>query len=179
MRTLSKEEMRKYVESILPSLEIIEAKKVGNTIAIQGTVGQEVVTLEVDANGNEYVERTGTVSLDPETNEPGWILTKTGSDNLPVFNQFGHPNQYIVTDSKFKSMYEPSVDGPGLYSKSQIEKFIVAPEDLTFETKYGQMVVNAGGYIKVSDLDRISGISEASFNDTYMVVGPDTKGISM
>ncbi len=170
MLKLSKEEMRKYIESKLPYATIIEAKKNGNTIAVQGTVGQEVATLEVDANGNEYVERTGIVELDPETNEPGWILTKTDSNNKPVVNSFGHTNQYIVPDSKFKSMYEPSQNGLNLYSKSQIEKFIQADEDITFETKYGEMIINTGGYIKVTDLDRISGISEVSFNDTYTIV---------
>ena len=170
MFKFNKDEMRNYVEGKLPSSQIIEAKKIGNTIAVQGTVGQEVVTYEVDAQGNEYIERTGVVALDPETNEPGWILTKTNSDNQPVVNAFGHTNQYIVPDSKFKKMYEPSADGPGLYSKSQIEKFIQSDDDITFETKYGEMVVNEGGYIKVTDLDRISGISEQSFNDTYVVV---------
>ena len=175
MLKFTKDEMRKYVESRLQSSKIIEAKKVGNTIAVQGTVGQEIVSLEIDANGNEYVERIGIVSLDPETNEPGWILTKTGSDNQPIFNKFGHVNQYIVPDSKFKTMYEPSIDGPHLYSKSQIEKFIQSEDDITFETKYGEMVINAGGYIKVTDLDRISGVSEQSFNDTYVVVDPTSK----
>ena len=37
------------------------------------------------------------------------------------------------------------------------------------------MVVNAGGYIKVTDLDRISGISEVSFNDTYTIVETPVK----
>ena len=60
-----------------------------NTIAVQGTVGQEVITLEIDADGNEYVERTGVVELDPETNSPGWILTKTGKDNKPILNRLG------------------------------------------------------------------------------------------
>lgn len=175
MLEFTKDEMRAYVEGKLPTSKIIEAKKMGNTIAVQGTVGEEVVTLEVDADGNEYVERTGVVELDPNTNEPGWILTKTGEDNQPIVNKFGHTNQYIVADSKFKSMYEPSVDGPGLYSKSQIEKFIQSEDDVTFETKYGKMVVNAGGYIKVTDLDRISGISEQSFIDTYMVIEPEKK----
>lgn len=175
MLKLTKDEMRQYVESRLPGATIIEAKKNGNTIAVQGTVGQEVVTYEIDKLGNEYVERTGVISLDPETNEPGWILTKTDENNKAVFNKFGHKNEYIVPDSKFKAMYEPSVDGPGLYSKSQIEKFIVAEEDVTFETKYGEMVVNAGGYIKVTDLDRISGISEQSFNDTYTIVEPQAR----
>jgi len=172
MLKFTKDEMREYVESKLQSALIIEAKKIGNTIAIQGTVGQEVVSLEVDAAGNEFVERTGIISLDSETNEPGWILTKTGSDNKPVFNKFGHANQYIVSDSKFRSMYEPSTDGSFLYSKKQIEKFIKAEDDITFETKYGVMTVNAGGYIKVTNLDSISGISEQSFNDTYIVVEP-------
>ena len=175
MLKFTKDEMKQYVESKLADAKIIEAKKVGNTIAVQGTVGQEVVTLEVDADGKEYVERTGVISLDPETNEPGWILTKTDSDNQPVLNSYGHTNQYIVIDSKLKSMYEPSQDGENLYSKSQIERFIQADEDVTFETKYGEMVVNAGGYIKVTDLDRISGISEASFNDTYAIVESNNK----
>ena len=72
-------------------------------------------------------------------------------------------------------MYEPSQDGFGLYSKSQIEKFIQAEEDITFETKYGEMVVNEGGYIKITDLDRISGISEVSFNDTYSIIETSVK----
>ena len=175
MLNFTKAEMRAYVESKLPEATIIEAKKVGNTIAIQGVVGQEVVTLEVDADGNEYVERVGTVSLDPETNEPGWILTRTGPDNRPLLNRFGHPNQYIVADSKFRAMYEPSKDGEGLYSKSQVESFIQVDEDVTFETKYGEMVVKAGGYIKVTDLDRISGISEESFGESYAKVTPPVK----
>lgn len=175
MLKFTKDEMKSYVESKLPFLSIIEAKKIGNTIAFQGTVGQEVISLEIDSDGNEYVERTGVVSLDPETNEPGWILTKTGADNKPIFNKYNHLTQYIVKDSDFKSMYEPSADGPGLYSKSQIEKFIQIDEDITFETKYGEMVVYAGGYIKISDLNRISGISEQSFNETYMVVEPTVK----
>ena len=170
-----KEEMRSYVESKLPQSTIIEAKKIGNTIAIQGVIGQEVITIEIDSNGNEYIERTAVISLDPITNEPGWILTKTGTDNKPIVNKFGHLNQYIVIDSNFKSMYEPSVDGPGLYSKSKVEKFIQVDEDITFETKYGEMFVNAGGYIKVTDLDRISAISEQSFNDTYMIVDSTIK----
>ena len=177
MLNLSKEEMREYVEKQLVHSEIIEAKKIGNTIAVRGTVGQKVKTLEINEQGEEYIEREGFVEIDPVTGEPGWILTKTGSDNTPVLNKFGHPNEYIVADSKFKSMYEPSSDGPNLYSKSQIEKFIRAEEDIHFVTKYGEMTVLKGGYIKVSDLDRISGISEVSFNETYTVVEPEKKYI--
>lgn len=180
MLSLSKEQMRVYVESLLPVSEIISAKKVGNTIAVQGTPGQEVVTLEVNKEtGEEYIERTAKVEIDPQTGEPGWILTKTGSDNTPVINKFGHKNEYIVADSKFKAMYEPSVDGPGLYSKSQVEKFIQSPDDVEFETKYGQMVVPKGGYIKVTDLERISGISEESFLQTYQVIEPEAPGLKM
>ena len=55
MLKFTKEEMRTYVEAKLQTAQIIEAKKTGNTIAIQGTVGQEVISLEIDADGNEYV----------------------------------------------------------------------------------------------------------------------------
>ena len=180
MLNFTKDQMKTYVEDLLPVSEVISAKKVGNTIAVRGVPGQEVITYEVNKEtGEEYIERTQTVEIDPQTGEPGWILTKTGSDNQPVVNKFGHTNDYIVADSKFKSMYEPSVDGPGLYSKSQIEKFIQSPDDVAFETKYGQMVVPRGGYIKVSDLERISGISEESFLQTYQVIEPEAPGLKM
>jgi hypothetical protein len=169
------DEMKAYVQSKLLSATIIEAKKIGNTIAFQGRVGQEVISYEVDSDGNEYVERTGVVSLDPETNEPDWVLTKTGLGNQPIVNEFGHLNQYIVTDSSFRLKYEPSNEGLGLYSKKQIEKFIQCDEDISFETKNGEMVVTEGGYIKVTDLDKISAISEQSFNDTYLVLDQSVK----
>jgi hypothetical protein len=180
MLNFTKDQMKTYVEGLLPISEVISAKKVGNTIAVKGVPGQEVITYEVNKEtGEEYIERTAKVEIDPETNEPGWILTKTGNDNQPVVNRFGHTNNYIVTDSKFNAMYEPSVDGPGLYSKKQIEMFIQSPEDITFETKYGQMVVPRGGYIKVSDLERISGISEESFLQTYQVIEPEAPGLKL
>ena len=175
MLKYSKTEMRAYVETRLQSAKIIEAKKIGNTIAFQGTVGQEVISLEIDKDGNEYVERIATVTLDPKTNKPGWILTKTGSDNLPKLNKFGHMNQYIVMDSIFKSMYEKSNDGPNLYCKSKVEKFIKSDTDITFDAKYGEIVVTNGGYIKVTSLDDISGISEESFNDTYEIINQKDK----
>lgn len=182
MLNFTKDQMRQYVEGLLPVSEVVSAKKIGNTIAVQGTPGQEVITYEVNKEtGEEYIERKGdktpTVEIDPLTGEPGWILTKTGSDNQPIINKFGHKNQYIVVDSKFKAMYEPSPDGPGLYQKSQIEKFIQAPEDVSFETKYGAMEVHKGGYIKVTNLDSISGISEESFLQTYSVVEPGAPGL--
>ena len=124
MKNLTKEEMVEYVEKQLPFATVIEAKKIGNTYATRGTVGQEVITYSVDSDGNEIIERVQSVTLDEETKEPGWILTKVDSNNQPVIDQNGHPNQYIVADSVFKKTYEPSVDGEHLYSKSQIERFI-------------------------------------------------------
>ncbi|MBR5370491.1 MAG: hypothetical protein IK137_04230 [Bacilli bacterium] len=171
MLNFTKEEMRAYVEGKLPYSTIIEAKKKGNTIAEPGLVGEEVITYTIE-NGQEKIERTQKVTLDSETNRPGWILTKTDSNNQPVIDSFGHLNQYIVADSVFQKTYEPSNDGPNLYSKSQVEKFIQAEEDLHFFTKYGEMEVAKGGYIKVTDLDRISGISAQDFADTYVIAEP-------
>ena len=172
MINLTKEEMQKYVENQLPTATIVEAKKIGNTYAVRGTEGQEVITYSTDSEGNEVVERVQNVTLDAETGQPGWILTKLDSHNQPVIDQNGHPNQYIVADSVFIKTYEPSADGPNLYSKSQIEKFIRLNEDIHFGTKYGDMTVMQGGYAKITDMSRISGISENDFNDTYVVVEP-------
>ena len=170
MISLTKEQMREYVEGLLPFATIIEAKKVGNTHAVQGIEGEEVITYSVDSEGNEIVERVQNVTLDAETGQPGWILTKVDEENKPVVDKNGHLNQYIVADSVFRKTYEPSTDGPDLYSKSQIEMFIQTDEDIEFDTKYGRMTVSKGGCIKVTDMNRISGISQRDFLDTYVVV---------
>lgn len=170
MINLTKEEMQKYVEDRLPYSTVIEAKKIGNTLAKQGVVGEKVISYAMDSDGNEIVEREGTIELDKETGKPGWILTKVDNNNKPVVNKFGHLNQYIVQDSVFTKTYEPSMDGQGLYSKSQIERFMQLEDDIHFGTKYGDMTVSKGGYAKITDMSRISGISELDFNDTYKVV---------
>ena len=172
MVNLTKEEMVKYVEEKLPYSQVVEAKKIGNTLAIQGTVGEEVITYSTDSEGNEVIERVQNVALDPETGNPGWILTKVDENNIPVIDKNGHPNQYIVADSVFAKSYELSGDGPDLYSKSQIEKFMRLDEDLHFGTKYGEMTVMKGGFAKITDMSRISGISANDFVDTYRLVEP-------
>ena len=169
MRELTKDEMKAYVEAKLPTTQVISAKKVGNILAIPGTVGEQVVTWPKD--GDEP-ERTGVVEIDPNTGQPGWIVTKVDGNNRPAVDKNGHVNQWIIVDSKFQEMYEPSQDGPDLYSKSQIELFIKLDEDLHFGTKYGDMTVMAGGYAKITNMDSISGISEGDFADTYVIVEP-------
>lgn len=138
--------MQQYVKSILPSTKIIEAKKVGNTYAVRGVLGQKVITYSTDSEVSVIIERVQNVTLDDKTGQLGWVLTKVDLNNKPVIDQNGHFNQYIVADSVFTKTYYPSIDGVNLYSKSQTEKFIKFDEDIHFETKYGDMIVMHGDY---------------------------------
>ena len=168
MKEFTKEQLKDYVLSIINETNIIYAVKKGYTIAVQGAVGEEVITYEIDSEDNEYIERTGKVSLDKKTNKPAWILTKTDSDNKPVVNKYGHTNRYILSDSEFKERYNPT-DKENLFTKSKIEKFIKLDEDISFETEEGLMVAKSGGYLMITNIDDISCISNQSFIDTYEI----------
>ena len=79
-------------------------------------------------------------------------------------------NQYIIPDSRFRNIYEPSDEGENLYFKTQVEEFIQVDEDITFDTINGEMVVFKGGYLKVTDLEMIFSISDESFLQTYKII---------
>lgn len=177
MKILTKEEMKIYVQKLLPFSQIIEAKKIGYTYAVNGNVGDIITTYSTDKEGNEIIETIQTVSLDPKTKKPGWVLTKLDSNNKPVINKNGHLNQYIVNDSDFNTIYEPSYDGINLYKKKKIEKLIQLEEDIQFGTSFGYMTIMKGGYVTVTDLDEIYGISFNDFNDTYEVIEENNKKI--
>ncbi len=171
MIILTRDEIKEYAKKKLLNSEPIKAKKIGNTLAIQGNLGEEIITYEISKiTGEEYIEIKAVVELDSQTNEPGWILTKTGSDNKPIINIFGHMNQYIIPDSRFRNIYEPSDEGENLYFKTQVEEFIQVDEDITFDTINGEMVVFKGGYLKVTDLEMIFSISDESFLQTYKII---------
>ncbi|MGE5473620.1 MAG: hypothetical protein ACM3UU_05310 [Ignavibacteriales bacterium] len=134
-----------------------EVAKFARISAVQGEVGQEVVTKM--ANGLE--ETRNTVKLDEKTGQPGWIVTNPGGE------------QYIVEDSVFAKKYELDPENNSQYKpKGGPALATQINEDITFEAPWGgDMNIAAGGYLVLGGKNDIYGIQEQEFNDTYKPTG--------
>ncbi len=146
----------------------IQAKKTAPTHLVPGTLGEEVISWVENKDGTSRIEREEKVEKDSETEQPGWIATKVDSNGNPVIDGNGHKNQWIIKDSFFRANYEPSKVGDNLYQKKAVQTLVQIPDNIEFENKKGKvMTVEAGGYINITDLSNMHGISERDFNDTH------------
>jgi len=163
-----------YVKEGLVSGKLvpIEAEKFARIIAKQGTVGEVVISWSVDEDGNEVKEKEAVVTLDKETKEPGWIATKLDENGYPVKDKNGHLNQWIIDDSKFKSKYEIDPENPSVFKPvGGPQIFVEIIDNIILEQWGSEMKIAAGGYINITNVDDMYGISQRDFNDTYKNTG--------
>lgn len=178
MEKFKKVNVYEYVKEGLKSGVLVpfEAKKFAKVIAKQGVVGQKVISWTMDKNGNEVKEKVDTVKLDKETNKPGWILTKTDENCYPVIDKNGHLNQWIVEDSVFTAKYEIDPSQQDLYkAKGAPQIFVQIRENIILEQGGSEMKIAAGGYINITNVDDMYGISEKDYNDTYKKTDTEIK----
>ena len=170
MNEFKRVNIQEYVKEGLESGKLVpfQAKKTAPTHLVPGTLGEKVVSWVENEDGSERVEREGIVERDAETGQPGWIATKVDSNGNPVIDRNGHTNQWIIKDSVFRRTYEPSKLGDNLYQKKDVQTLVQIPDNIEFENKYGEVMnVAAGGYINITDVSRMYGVSERDFNDTH------------
>ena len=154
----------------------VQAEKYARIVARQGNVGEEVVSWSVDSSGNEIKEKVDTVQLDPNTNEPGWIVTKATPEGDLVVDDNNHLNQWIIGDSTFRKKYEIDSDNPDLYKPTGgIQMFVQIPDNIILEQWGSKMQIASGGYINITNSNDMYGISERDFDDTYTIVGDPNK----
>ena len=161
-----------YVKEGLASgkLTPFEAEKFARIIARQGVVGETVISWSVDSEGKELKEKEDVVSLDKETEQPGWIATKLDENGYPVKDKNGHLNQWIIADSVFKKKYE--VDTKDTYKPTgAIQIFVEIKDNIILEQWGSEMQIAAGGFINITNIDDMYGISSRDFNDTYKKTG--------
>jgi len=152
------------------------AIKYARIIARKGTVGEEVISWSVDENGKELKEKVDQVSLDDTTKEPGWIVTKTSENGEVILDENGHPNEWIISDSKFKSKYEIDSENPGLYKPvGGPQIFVEIPVNITLEQWGSKMNIAAGGFINITNPSDMYGISKRDFEDTYKIIDEPIK----
>lgn len=176
MENYTKVDVSTYVKSGLESgtLVPVEAEKFARIMARPGTVGEEVISWSVDSVGNELKEKVDTVSLDEETNEPGWVVTKTDENGNIILDNNGHSNDWIIPDSTFKKKYEIDGDNPTLFKpKGGVQIFVQIPDNITLNQWGSDMNIAAGGYINITNPNDMYGISKRDFEDTYKVINVD------
>lgn len=170
MNEFKRVNIEEYVKEGLESGKLvpIQAKKTAPTHLVPGTLGEKVTSWVENEDGTPRIEREGIVERDAETGNLGWIATKVDSNGNPVIDRNGHTNQWIIKDSVFRKTYEPSKLGDNLYQKKDVQTLVQILDNIEFENKYGEVMnVAAGGYINITNMSRMYGVSERDFNDTH------------
>lgn len=174
MEKFKKVNVYEYVKEGLKSGVLVpfEAKKFAKIMAVQGTVGQTVISWTMDKDGNEVKEKVANVELDEKTNKPGWIATKIDENGFPVVDKNGHLNQWIIGDSKFNDKYQKDSSQPNVFqSKDAPQIFVRINENIILEQWGSEMKIAAGGYINITNIDDMYGISGKDYHDLYKETG--------
>ena len=109
--------------------------------------------------------------VDPETKETGWIATKVDEKGNILVDNNNHPNQWIIDDTTFKKKYEVDPENPELCRPTGgVQLFVQIPDNIILNQWGEDMKIAAGGYINITNVDDMYGISERDFNDTYKYV---------
>lgn len=173
MEDYKKIEVEVYVKQGLENGTLIPkmAEKTSRIIARQGNVGETVVSWSSDSQGREVQEKVAQVQLDSKTNQPGWIVSKVDAEGNLITDNNGHTNEWIIEDSKFKTKYEIDPSNPGLYKpKGGPQLFVQINENISLNQWGSEMQIAAGGYINITDVNDMYGISQRDFEDTYSFV---------
>ena len=177
-----KVDIQEYVKHCLEmgTLLPFTAEKFARIIARPGMIGEEVISWSEDKDGNEIKEKVATVKLDEKTNQPGWVVAKADENGVAVIDKNGHPNQWIIEDSKFRQKYEVDSVYPWLFKPTGgVQTFVELPQGITLEQWGGLMAIDAGGFINITKANDMYGISKRDFEDTYRVVQPPERPKSL
>lgn len=173
MEEYIKVDVNKYVKEGLENGTLVpkEAYKFSRIMAKQGNVGDKVISWSVDNQGNAIKEKIDYVKLDEVTNQPGWVVTKLDEFGYVPVDNNGHVNQWIISDSVFKKKYEIDPDNELIFKpKGGNQLFVQIMDNIILNQWGSDMMIAKGGYINITNVDDMYGISERDFNDTYKFV---------
>ena len=116
-------------------------------------------------------EKVAQVTIDEQTQEPGWIATKVNENGEPIIDNNNHLNNWIIDDSTFKKKYEVDPENPNLCKpKGGPQTFVEIPDNIILNQWGEDMAIAAGGYINITNPDDMYGISQRDFEDTYKYI---------
>ena len=164
-----KVDAKHYVITGLQSGNLVpfRAVKDGKVLARRGKVGEEIITY----TDGGLVEKVNRVEIDPDTGNPEWVLMKANVHGYPIVDEYGHTNEWIKDDSDFMEDYVPDKSIDGVYeSVDGAQIFVPVLMDIILVQGGEEMFVKAGGYLNVTDITNIYGISKRDFDDTYRII---------
>lgn len=179
MDNYTKVDVHQYVDMGIKNGTMIpkEAEKFARIVAKQGQVGEKVISWSGDSLGHEIQEKVAYVQNDENTNQPGWIVTKVDEDGNIMLDNNNHVNQWIIEDSVFRKKYEIDPENPTLFKPKGGPQIFVQINDNIILNQWGEdMKIAAGGYINITNINDMYGISERDFNDTYQFTEEQAKG---
>ena len=106
-----------------------------------------------------------------KTNQPGWIATKVDEQGNVLMDSNGHINEWIIDDTTFKKKYEIDSENPNLCKpKGGLQVFVQIPDNIILNQWGADMQIAAGGYINITNVNDMYGISQRDFEDTYKFI---------
>ena len=178
MEGYKKVNVLEYVSNGLKEGKLVPfmACKYARIIARQGVPGEVITTWSVNEKGESIKERESTVTIDPETGNPGWVVTKATEDGEVIIDIHGKDNTWIISDSVFRKKYEVADLDIGMYKpKGGIQKFVEVKENIILNQWGKDTKIAQGGYINITNIDDMYGISKRDFQDTYKIISEDVK----
>ena len=149
-------------------VEAITAEKFARIAARKGQAGEHVTSWSANQDGSPVIENEAEVVADEQSGETGWVATKMNENGEPVVDKNGHTNEWIIPDATFRKKYEDDPEHPGVFKpKGGPQKFVKVSEAIKINQWGGEMNVDAGGYINVTNPDDMYIISGRDFADTY------------
>ena len=150
---------------VIDSQEYVKARanlcfvgsKFSSITARKGYVGEKVKTIMK----NGLTETINVVTYDAETGEPDWVVTQESGE------------QMVVTDKKFKSLYqmETVAEGEVIKPSGKYRPMVFVDENVCLKTSWGEMqYIKKGGVLVTLSPDDIYGIQEAEFFGSYDVI---------
>ncbi len=170
MGKYKKVDTKKYVEKGIKNgtLIPIQAEKVAKIAAKRGKLGEKVISWSVDREGKPVKEKIDYITNDSKTNKPGWIITKVDENGKIIIDNNGNSNQWIMKDSLFQKKYILDTETKGLYKPiGETQEFVQIKENLTLFQWGENMNIASGGYINITNPNKMYGIAKRDFDDTY------------
>ncbi|MFI3260989.1 MAG: hypothetical protein R3Y13_04695 [bacterium] len=167
-----------YVKEGLEKEELmpVQATKYARIKARRGILGEKVITWSADQSGNAIIEKEASVQMNLKTKQRDWIVKKTDEEGNVLVDKNGKENIWIIDDETFMKKYELDNNNLSMYKpKGGIQTFVQIYEGINLEQWGSEMSISEGGYINITDLNDVYGISERDFNDTYKLLENEEK----
>lgn len=139
---------------------VMKARKTALVAARQADAVERV---ETRWNGRETVNHAA----------PGdWIVVNLDAGKAPLLDADGHRNTYVVTQSRFQELYEPTGESmaDGVICRGRtLVKILEVPAGFDIVAPWGERETGADGYLVLSG-EEVYGIAKGAFEATYEVL---------